>query len=90
MKPTVVKIGDYSGDAGHFSIRDSLEEAIERIGKEGAFEKGRKVMIVALDDTDECYNISFIQSGMRMSECVALCEVAKIEFLKMMKYIQEQ
>ena len=89
MKPTVVKIGDYSGDAGHFSIKDSLEEAIERIGKEGAFEKGRKVMIVALDDTDECYNISFIQSGMRMSECITLCEVAKVEFLRQMGHISQ-
>lgn len=90
MKPTIVHLCERSGDAGHFSIKQTLEDALDRVGKRGAFEKGKKVLIIALDDTEENYNISFIQCGMRMSECITLSEIAKIEFLKAMKYIPEQ
>ena len=69
------------------NIEDALNDAIKSVGKDGAFENGRKVLILALDDTDENYAISFIQAGMKMSDCVGLCEAAKTIFLREMNYV---
>lgn len=78
----IVKMVDKSDDAGHWSPEDALRSALEDIGKRGAFEKGKKLLVLALDDSDGQYSISFRQAGMRMSECTALCEIAKDLFKK--------
>ncbi|OEU65363.1 MAG: hypothetical protein BA863_01810 [Desulfovibrio sp. S3730MH75] len=54
---------------------------------EAAFKDGKKLLVLALDEGDGSeYSISFIQSGMRMSQCLALCEAAKTLFLDEMGY----
>lgn len=59
------------------SPRQIFEEALESLDKEGAFKKGNKALVLMLDDTPGRYLISYINSGMRESECVALLECAK-------------
>ena len=51
-----------------------------------AFEKGKKLIILALDDTDDEYAISWCQAGMKASEMVALLDVAKSCLLSDMGY----
>lgn len=82
----VISLAGVTGDAGFQSPEQLLREAIKEIGKSGAFEKGEKLLILALDDNGQ-YDISFMQAGMKMSECVTLCEVAKTIFLREMEYI---
>ena len=84
----VVSMADMTGDGTFASPRQALEDAINSIGKEdcGAFKEGKKLLILVLDDEGDLYDTSFIQAGMKMSECLALCEVAKQVFLEEMGY----
>lgn len=84
---SVISLSKHSNNGAMRSPADCLNECLEDIGKRGAFEKGRKVLVLALDDTDGQFSVSFAQAGMKMSECVALCEVAKTIFLKEMNYV---
>ena len=84
---TVTKLSDKAGDGTMQSPQQALEAALNDIGKYGAFENGKKLLILALDDTQKNYNVSFIQAGMKMSECISLCETAKTIFLREMDYI---
>ncbi len=55
-----------------------LEECLKSdIGKRGAFKDGKKLFVVALDDSDGGYNVSWCQAGMNMSEILALIEILK-------------
>lgn len=82
----LISLSAATGDASFDSPEQVLRDAIKEIGQRGAFEKGKKLLILALDD-DGQYTISFMQAGMKMSECVTLCEVAKTIFLREMEYI---
>lgn len=84
---SVINMTDATGDATKRDIKQTLESAIEDVGKYGAFEKGKKVLILALDDTSEGYDVTWVQGGMKMSECLTLCEVAKTLFLSEMGYL---
>jgi hypothetical protein len=82
----VINLGQETGNGTLQSPTQALNDALESIGKNGAFEKGKKILILALDDTDENYSISFIQAGMRMSDCNNLCDIAKALFKEEMGY----
>ncbi len=47
-----------------------------------------KALVLLLDD-DDCYDVSFHNSGMSASQCIALCEVAKTLFLIEMGFVEE-
>ncbi len=87
MKDKIVKLSEKTGNGFTYTIEDALNDALANVGKKGAFESGKKVLVLALDDNDGNYSISFIQGGMKMSECIGLCETAKAVFLSEMNYI---
>lgn len=66
--------------------RETLEDVIASIGVAGALQKGTKVIVMCLDDTEGGYTTTWFQGGMTMSECVSLCEVTKTRFLEEMGY----
>lgn len=77
-KDNVINMANAGRNAMLQSSRQALEEAIIDIdNKRGAFAEGKKVLIIALDDSTGEYCISWIQAGMKMSECMALCDIAK-------------
>ncbi len=82
----VISLAGVTKNAKFDSPEQVLRDAIKEIGQRGAFMNGSKLLILALDDNDG-YSISFMQAGMKMSECVTLCEVAKTIFLRDMEYI---
>lgn len=82
----IVRMSDKTNNASYSTPEQALRDALEEIGKRGAFKNGKKLLILALDDTDENFNVSFIQAGMKMSECVAVCDVAKNIFKSNMGY----
>ena len=86
MKDNITCLGQKTGDAGMTSPRMALKDAMDSLGEAGAFRDGKKLLVLGLDDTSENFAVSFIQAGMTMSQCVALCEVAKSIFLKEMNY----
>jgi len=85
----VSSMAEFSGDGTKQTIKQALESALEEVGERGAFEHGKKILILALEEGDnkDLYKISFVQAGMKMSECLTLCEVAKTLFLDEMGYI---
>jgi len=84
----VISLAKKTDSAAYVSIEDALREAIDDIGKNGAFKNAKKILILAVDDTNENFDVSFIQAGMKMSQCVTVCEVAKAIFLRSMGYIE--
>ena len=83
---SVTNIGDKGESSMMFSPEQTLKNALESIGKEGAFKKGTKLLVLCVDDTDAEYNISYHQCGMKMSECITLTEVSKTLFKNQMGY----
>jgi len=73
----LVDLGTRLNDARYASPRQILEESLEAIGKEGAFESGKKCLIICLDDTDDNYWVSTKNAGLKCSEIIALCEHVK-------------
>lgn len=68
-------------------LEDALHEITE--AHRGAFNKNcTKLLVLAIDDSDGNFQVSFIQAGMKMSECVSVCEVAKMVFLEQMNYVR--
>ena len=55
-------------------LRDCLENDI---GKERAFKSAKKLIIIALDDTEGQYDTSWNQAGMKVSEIISLLETVK-------------
>lgn len=86
MSDKIISMADKANDATFQSPKQALEDALNDTGKEGALKKGKKVLILAIDDTDGCYDISWYQAGMKMSECLTLCEVSKAKFLEEIGY----
>lgn len=87
MTEKIISMAEKADDAAFQSPEQTLEISLNDIGKYGAFKNGKKLLVLCLDESEGNYSISFNQAGMKMSECVSLCEVAKIIFLEQMGYI---
>ena len=88
MDDKIVSLGNYSDNALMITPEQCLQDCLDTdIGKRGAFKKGKKLVIIVLDDTDDKnYFTNFCQAGMKYSEMVALMEVMKSYLLKEMGY----
>ena len=83
----ILSMAEKTNNSSMQTPEQALNQCLKFIGKEGAFKNGKKLLVLALDDTDGNYSVSFVQSGMKMSECVALCNVAKAFFMNEMGYV---
>lgn len=81
----IINISKKSGDASMQTPVMCLEDAIKEF-EEGSIKDYKNVLVLALNDDGE-YSVRFMQAGMKMSQCVTLCEVAKTIFLTEMEYI---
>ncbi len=81
---------DLEDDSKPFTVREALEQALLRLDdKDSNISSANKLLIISLDDTDDgYYNTSFTQANMKMSECLALIEIMKTEFLYYMGRIK--
>lgn len=89
MSDKIISLAQKTGDASFQTPEMALKDALDDIGKRGAFKEGKKLLILCVDqgEKEDKYEVSFIQAGMKMSECLALCEVGKTLFLEQMEYI---
>ena len=83
----IASLSEYSNNGKMRTPEQALKDTLADIGKRGAFEKGKKILIIGLDESEEQYFISWAQAGMKMSECLALLEVAKGRFLSEMGFL---
>lgn len=82
-KDNVINLAIEKNDATMWAPKDALWLAIKDIeNNQPVFGKAKKVLIIALDDTEGNYETRFIQAGMKSSECLALCEVMKTVFTR--------
>jgi len=86
----VTYMADKKDDARMLAPEQLLQRVlVDEVGKVGAFKEGKKVLVIALDDIDGRYDVSFRQCGMAMSECIALARVAETLFLQEMGYLPD-
>lgn len=86
---TVKRLSEFTNNASFISPVQACEDAIKELNERqrGAFNADcKKLLILALDERDGQFKVSFIQAGMKMSECVALCDIAKNLFKENMNY----
>ena len=77
----VVYLSERQNDGTLQTPRQMLDEAIESLP-----EHYNKAVLVLLNDDDGAYDVGFYQSGMRMSEILALLRVSEQIFLGEMGY----
>lgn len=84
MPGKIIKISDKTNSALMWSPEDALKDALKELEKDGSIEGCKQILILALDEDTGLDDITYIQAGMQYSECMTLCEVSKIFFLKKM------
>lgn len=82
----IINMAEVLCDGTLHTPEQALRSTIKDIGEQGALNNTKKILILTLDDSGDQYQVSFIQSGMKMSECNALCDVAKNIFKNEMGY----
>lgn len=81
----VVDLNDRVDDARFMTPKRLLEESAAECGVSDAFEKGRKLLVICLDDTDDQYNVSWRNAGLKTSEIVSLLEYLKDDMMRLIK-----
>ena len=74
-----IRLVDYCHNGKSWSPEDALKEALHNLGD--TF-KANKIMIIALDDAEDAYNISTYQAGFNNIEMIALLEAEKLARIK--------
>lgn len=82
----VVYLGEFSSNADMLTAEQTAQLTLDDLKKEGRWESMDKVLVIALDDKNGNYDVSFRQCGMSMSDILALLEVLKSVALKHMGY----
>jgi len=76
----VINLIDKKNDGNLWSPEQALQQTINDHGEGEPLEGRRKILILSLDSNEDNYAVSFIQAGLKMSECVNLCEISKSIF----------
>lgn len=78
MADNIELLGNHANDATMITPEQCLKDVLNNdLGKRGAFKHAKKIVVIALDESDGGYYMGFDQAGMSMSEVVALCECFK-------------
>lgn len=72
----VIPIGLASNDASRISVTDMISNEAKRCNA-GENHKFNKAIIIYLNDEDQHYDIAWSNAGMRLSEIIALLDIAK-------------
>ena len=80
-KDDVISMAERAQSGTRWSIEDMLKDLIADKERLGEYNKA----IVLLLNDDGGYSVGFSQAGMKMSECVALCEIGKDRFKEHME-----
>ena len=78
-----------AADSGmHRSPETMLLEALEAV-RSGSWSNRKKMLVLTVDEENESYIVNWMQAGMKMSQCLTLCEVSKMKFLVEMGYVSK-
>lgn len=73
-------------DSTYWSPEQMLEDALAQVRR--GERRGRKAVVIFLDESDDSYNVGWTQAGMKCSEMVGLAEVFKVDVLNEMGYVR--
>ena len=79
MPEKITRLDKFAGISNR-TVRQLLQDVLEEIASEEKatqFEPYDKAIVICLDTSENQFRVSWFQAGMRMSECLALCDVAK-------------
>ena len=76
MSDKVVSLAKNGWDGTLWSVEQMLRDLVDDKERLGEY---NKAVVLLLNDDGE-YSVGFSQAGMKMSECVALCEMGKDRF----------
>ena len=82
----VVYLGEFAMNSQMLTAEQTMKLVIEDLNKEDRWKGMDKVLVVALDDKNENYDVVFRQCGMSMSDILSLLDVFKSIVLKNMGY----
>ena len=80
---SVIKLADKSDSGMHWQPEDVLVEALERV-RNGEWAGRRKIIVLSIFDEDNSLLVSELQSGMKLSEELAVLEYTKSSILREM------
>ena len=84
MTDKITSLGIATNNGRMMSPIDQLKQAIADI--EAGHIDPDQILILSVNTKDQ-YSVNFHQAGLKMSECLSLCEVAKTIFLTEMEYL---
>jgi hypothetical protein len=87
MADNVINMGKATENSMLITPEQCLKDCLENdLGKRGAFKDGKKILIIALDDTEGRYSFSFSQAGLKVSEIIGLLSILKKYFINLMGF----
>lgn len=84
MDEKVILLASRSEDSRLWTPAQMLEDALADVMS--GERPHNKALILFLSDRDGKYDVGFSQANMSMSECIALCEIAKTIFKEQMRF----
>ena len=73
----VISLAEKTESSTMWSPEDALREALKDLEEGGRWEGRRKLIVLALDDEDGNYSVSYVNAGCKASEMLAILEIAK-------------
>lgn len=86
----VIKLIDVTEQTKHWGPADLLEYYARLIRDDGLPIRPNKAMVIFLDDTDNKYEVRYCSAQQKLSECIAVMEVAKTIMMKKMGHIPSE
>lgn len=84
MSDKLIEFAHFSDNSKSWTPKQMLEEAVNRVSPGGNCENVKKAIVIYLDD-DKVYNTAYNQSGMKVSEVVALLQTVLSEYVDILK-----
>lgn len=88
IKNNITRLSDHADNGDMWTPIDALKDAIKEFEEGGEFHGVKKVMVLFVDDREEKYETTFRQAGMSSVDCISLCEISKIKFMKNMDFLK--
>ena len=84
MNKKVSYLSQKTDDGSRWTVEQMLIEALAEVAEQRA--TPTKALVLFLDDTDGQYDVGFRQSGLSMSQALALTHIAQSVLLRDMGY----
>ena len=80
----VSNLSHYLRDGSRWTVDQMLADTLSDVREHR--KAPTKALVLFLDDSDDKYDVGFVQAGLSMSQAIALIDVAKSVILKEMGY----